>query len=83
MVDPKFSKQARKAKFSGQVIVALIVDKEGMPQNVHVLRGVGMGLDEEALKAVKQYRFKPALQNGRPVPVYLNVQINFQIVSRE
>jgi protein TonB len=46
---------------------------------VHVLRGVGMGLDEKAKEAVQQYRFKPAMENGKPVPVELNVEVNFQI----
>ena len=50
-----------------------------MPQNVHVLHGVGMGLDEKAVEAVKQYRFKPAKENGKPVAVEMNVEVNFQI----
>ena len=77
--DPEFSEEARKAKFSGNVVVSLIVDASGNPKNVHVLRGVGMGLDEKAVAAVQQYKFKPALQNGKPVAVYLNVEVNFQI----
>jgi periplasmic protein TonB len=77
--DPEFSEEARKAKFSGNVVVSLIVDKDGHPRNVHVLRGVGMGLDEKAVEAVQQYKFKPALKNGAPVAVYLNVEVNFQI----
>jgi protein TonB len=77
--DPEFSEEARKAKFSGDVIVSLIVDANGNPKNVRVLRGVGMGLDEKAVAAVQQYKFKPALQNGKPVAVYLNVEVNFQI----
>ncbi|HTV09800.1 MAG TPA: energy transducer TonB [Candidatus Aquilonibacter sp.] len=77
--DPEFSEEARKAKFSGNVVVSLIVDASGNPKNVHVLRGVGMGLDEKAVEAVRQYKFKPALQNGKPVAVYLNVEVNFQI----
>ena len=77
--DPKYSKQARKAKFSGQVVVSIIVGTDGEPHNVHILRGAGMGLDEEAMKAVKQYKFKPAMQNGKPVAVYVNVQVDFQI----
>jgi protein TonB len=78
-VDPEFSEEARKAKFMGVVLVNLIVDTQGRPQNVHILRGVGMGLDENAIKAVQQYRFKPAMENGKPVPVELNVEVNFQI----
>jgi TonB family protein len=77
--DPEFSAEAKKAKFNGIVLVNLIVDAKGKPQNVHVLRGVGMGLDEKAIKAVKQYKFKPAMEGGKPVPVGLNVEINFQI----
>ena len=77
--DPEFSEEARKAKFSGNVVVSLIVDANGKPRNVHVSRGVGMGLDEKAVEAVQQYKFKPALQNGKPVAVYLNVMVDFQI----
>jgi len=78
-VEPEFSEEARKAKFMGVVTVTLIVDKQGLPQDVRVLRPVGMGLDDKALEAVKQYRFKPAMENGSPVPVRVNVEVNFQI----
>jgi TonB family protein len=78
-VDPEFSAEAKKAKFQGVVLVNLIVDAKGRPQNVHVLRGVGMGLDEKAVAAVKKYKFKPAMEGGKPVPVGLNVEINFKI----
>jgi periplasmic protein TonB len=78
-VEPEFSEEARKAKFMGVVLVNLIVDAKGNPQNVHVLRGVGMGLDEKAVEAVRQYRFKPAMAEGKPVPVELNVEVNFPI----
>jgi protein TonB len=60
-------------------MVSIIVDKNGIPQNVHVTRGVGLGLDEKAVDAVKQYKFKPATENGKPVAVYLNVEVNFEI----
>jgi protein TonB len=78
-VEPEFSEEARKAKASGNVLVNLIVDQQGHPQNVHVLRGVGMGLDEKAIAAVKQYKFKPAMEGGKPVAVEMNVEVNFQI----
>jgi protein TonB len=77
--EPEFSEEARKAKFMGVVTVSIIVDATGKPQNVRVTRGVGMGLDEKAIEAVKQYRFKPATENGKPVAVYLNVEVNFEI----
>jgi len=56
----------------------LIVNNAGIPLNVHVTKGVGMGLDEKAVEAVKQYRFKPAMQNGKPVAVFMNVEVNFE-----
>ena len=78
-VDPEFSEEARRAKFMGVVTINLIVDTAGRPQNAHVIRGVGMGLDEKALEAVRQYRFKPAMENGHPVPVQVNIEVQFQI----
>ncbi len=77
--EPEFSEQARAVKFAGDVIVSLYVDQQGMPVNVRVIRGAGMGLDEKAVEAVKRYKFKPAMENGKPVMVDLNVIVNFQI----
>ena len=78
-VDPEFSEEARKAKFSGNVQVSLVVDEHGLPSHVRVERGVGMGLDEKAVEAVRQYKFKPAMENGKPVPVQIWIDVNFQI----
>jgi TonB family protein len=75
---PEYTEEARKAKFEGTVTVSLIVNNAGIPLNVHVTKGVGMGLDEKAVEAVKQYRFKPAMQNGKPVAVFMNVEVNFE-----
>jgi len=79
-VDPEFSEEARKAKVSGDVTVYLWVDEHGNPTHIRVLRGMGMGLDEKAVEAVRQYRFKPAMENGRPVKVEMYVVVNFQIL---
>ncbi len=78
-VEPEFSEEARKAKVAGNVLVTLIVDTSGHPQRVRVLRGIGMGLDEKAVEAVRQYRFKPAMEGNKPVPVEVNIDVNFQI----
>ena len=75
----EFSEQARKAKFIGIVVVSLWIDEHGNPLHVQLLHGVGMGLDENAIAAVKEYRFKPAMEGGRPVMVALNVAVDFQI----
>ncbi len=78
-VEPEFSEEARKAKVAGNVLVNLYVGTNGNPSHVRVIRGVGMGLDEKAVEAVRQYKFKPAMENGKPVLVELNVEVNFQI----
>ena len=78
-VEPEFSEEARKAKVAGNVLVNVWVDTNGNPSHVRVIRGVGMGLDEKARDAVMQYRFKPAMENGHPVLVELNVDVTFQI----
>ena len=77
--EPEFSEEARRAKFSGNVLVSLWVDEKGVPLHVHVIHAVGMGLDERAVAAVKQYRFKPAMENGKPVTVEMNVEVTFTI----
>jgi len=78
-VDPEFTTEARQKKLAGVVLVNLIVDAKGKPQNVHVGRGIGSGLDQNAVAAVKKYKFEPATENGKPVPVALSVEVNFQI----
>lgn len=78
-VDPEFSDEARRAKYQGICIVELIVDAQGNPQHVRVVRPLGMGLDEKAVQAVKQYRFKPAMFHGHPVPVMVDISVDFRI----
>lgn len=78
-VEPRYTKEARKVKLQGFCVVGLTVGVDGNPQNVHVVRCLGMGLDENAVDAVKQYRFKPATENGKPVPMAVNVEVNFRL----
>jgi TonB family protein len=77
--DPDFSDEARRAKYQGVVIVAIIVDAQGNPQNPRIVRALGMGLDEKAIEAVMMWRFHPALKAGKPVAVPINVEINFRL----
>jgi protein TonB len=77
--DAEFSDEARRAKYQGVVLVYLIVDKNGNPQNPRVVRALGMGLDEKAIEAVMKYRFHPAMKEGKPVAVPINIEINFRL----
>lgn len=75
---PKLSREQRKSKLSGDVVVKFILDTSGVPSHARVTHGVESGLDQKALEAVSGYRFRPATMNGKPVPVELNVQVRFQ-----
>jgi protein TonB len=66
---------------SGVVIIEAVIDKEGNVDQVKVLRGLPMGLSEEAERAVKQWRFKPGQLNGAPVDVIFNLVVNFTLNS--
>jgi protein TonB len=81
IAEPTFSEEAKQAKFSGIVEVSLIVEKDGTPSHVQVVKGAGHGLDEKAVAAVRQYRFKPATLMGQPVRVALYVSVNFHILE--
>jgi TonB family protein len=76
---PEYSEEARKAKFQGTVVLWLIVDSNGKPRDLKVARSLGMGLDQKALDAVRLWRFQPAMKDGTPVAVQINVEVNFHL----
>lgn len=77
--DPEYSEEARKAKYQGVVVLWLIVGPDGRPRDMRVQRGLGMGLDQKAMEAVKQWKFDPATKDGKPVAVQINVEVNFRL----
>jgi TonB family protein len=79
-VEAEFSDEARRAKYQGVCLISMIVDAQGNPQNPRVIRTLGMGLDEKALEAVRKYKFRPAMKDGKtPVPVMVTVEVNFRL----
>jgi protein TonB len=78
-VQPEYTDEAKLAKMQGTVLLNMIVDEAGEPEYVHVLRGLSDGLDDKAVEAVRQYKFKPAMEDRTPVPVSLNVEVNFKL----
>lgn len=79
-VDPEYSEEARKAKFQGTVVLALVVDAQGRPKDVRVVRPLGMGLDEKAIEAVMKWIFRPGLKDGQPVAVRAQAEVNFRLL---
>jgi TonB family protein len=77
--DPQYTDQARKAKYEGTCVLAMIVGPDGKPHDIRVQRGIGMGLDQKAIEAVQQWRFDPATKDGRPVAVQISVEVSFKL----
>jgi TonB family protein len=77
--DPQYSDAARQAKFQGTVVVAVIIGADGRVYDPKVVQGVGLGLDEKAIEAVRLWRFEPAKKNGKPVRVAANIEVNFRL----
>jgi periplasmic protein TonB len=77
--DPEYTEEARRARTQGTCILWLIVDAEGHPRDIRVIRGLGFGLDAKAMEAVKQWRFQPALKDGKPVNVQISVEVGFRL----
>jgi TonB family protein len=77
--EPEFSEEARKAKYQGVCTLGLIVGADGRPSNIRVLSSLGMGLDEKAIEAVKNWKFEPAMKDGHPVRVEIAVEVDFHL----
>lgn len=77
--DPEYTEEARRAKTQGTCTLWLIVDAAGHPRDIRVVRGLGFGLDAKAMEAVKQWRFDPALKDGKPVNVQISVEVEFRL----
>ena len=79
-VEAEFPKPGHYGKgFQAIVIARLVVDAQGMPRDIHIVRSYNKDFDAEAIKAVKKYRFKPAMRLGKPVAVAISMEINFKM----
>lgn len=77
--NPDYSDEARKAKYSGVCVLYVVVGEDGRVRDVRIQRSLGMGLDEEAIKTVRTWKFEPARKDGRPVSVAVNIEVNFHL----
>ncbi len=81
-VEPRYTREARANGIQGTVLVEVAIDKEGKPENMSVLSPIGFGLDSRAMDAVRQWTFRPALSEGKPVRGVTTVQVKFRIFRR-
>jgi len=78
--EPEYSEEARKAKYSGSVLLSIVVGVDGLPRDIKVVRALGLGLDEKAIEAVMKWRFRPGMKGGRAVPVQAQVEVSFRLL---
>jgi TonB family protein len=81
-VEPKYTDEAHKKEIQGKVLVYAIVNKDGIPTALHILKSLDPGLDQNAMDAVKQWRFRPATKAGQPVAVEAQVEVNFALMKQ-
>ena len=80
MPNPPYSEEARKAKYSGVVLVDAIVTVDGQVKEPRVIKSPGLGLDDTTVQTMKTWRCKAALgPNGRPVPTRVQFEVNFRL----
>jgi protein TonB len=79
-VDPQYSEEARAAKISSTVLRQLVVGVDGKAKDIKVIRRVGFGLDEKAIECIEKWELAPATKDGRPIPVFVTVEVNFRLV---
>jgi TonB family protein len=78
--DPEYSDEARRAKLQGIVVLHIDVDAHGQPQNIVVVQGLGLGLDQRAVDAVRQWKFRAGSVNGKPAVTSAEVQVTFRLL---
>jgi len=78
-VEPEYSEEARKARFQGIVVLEAVVRRDGKIDVVHLVRSLGFGLDQNAIDALKKWRFRPATKGGTPVDSIVSVEVRFNL----
>jgi TonB family protein len=79
-VEPEYSEEARAAGLQGTVIVQVVIGTDGVAGDARILRGLGLGLDEQAIEAIGQWQFKPGVKDGQPVPVAATIEVNWHLL---
>src|ERR1700727_1261471 len=78
-VPPEYTKEALEAKLQGVVVLSAVVSIDGSVTEIKLVRGLGKGLEENAIKCVGQWRFAPGSSHGEPVPRKVFLEVNFRL----
>ena len=80
-VKPAYTSDAMRAKIQGTVLLECVVRPDGTVTDIQVLRSLDptFGLDQEAIKAARQWRFRPGMRLGEPVPVLVTIELTFTL----
>jgi TonB family protein len=81
-VDPEYTNVARALAIAGTVTLMIVVDQSGTARDINVVKSLGYGLDEKAIEAVRKWRFRPGMKDGKPVNVRATIYVNFRLVGR-
>jgi TonB family protein len=79
-LEPAYTEEARAEKISGTALLYVVIEPNGTASHIKLLKGLGFGLDEQAVDAINQWRFKPGTRNGVPVPVEATIEVNFRLL---
>jgi len=80
-VEATYSDVARLGAIQGTSEISFVVDTNGIPRHFGLRRGCGYGLDENAVQAARQWRFRPAAKDGQPVNVIANIEVSFRLTT--
>jgi len=78
--EPEYTELARTAKYQGTVVLAVEIDSSGVARNIRIAKGLGLGLGENAVAAIRQWQFQPAIKDGAPVTVQATIEVNFRLL---
>jgi TonB family protein len=78
--EPKYTDQARSAKLEGKVALTMVVGTDQRAHDIKVTKSLDPGLDANAIASIKAWRFQPGTKNGKPVPVFAHVEVNFRLL---
>jgi TonB family protein len=80
--EPEYSEEARRADVNATIVLSLVVNEIGEPEDVRVERGAGFGLDERAVQCIQTWRFEPGTKDGKPFKAAIHVEVSFNLMTK-